>query len=88
MAGGGSFTQDNRFLSLTTPMGKDVLLVNSFSVSERISTPYTLELDILFTGSLDPKSLLGQNVALSVSYGDLTGGQRYFHGIVNEAGVG
>ena len=31
------FTQDNRFLKLTTPLGADVLLIESFTVSEHVS---------------------------------------------------
>jgi type VI secretion system secreted protein VgrG len=64
---GGTFTQDNRFLSLTTPLGKDVLLLNSFSVSERLSAPYRMELDVLYKGTVDPRKLLGQPFSFSLS---------------------
>lgn len=86
----GPFTQANRFLSLTTPAGKDVLLLNSFTVSERISAPYRIELDVLsdVSKTVDPKTLLGKPVSFSAAYGDLTGGKRQFHGIVSEVVVG
>src|SRR6188768_347012 len=84
------FTQDRRFLSLTTSAGKDVLLLNSFGVSERISAPYRIELDVLSKAgtNIDPRSLLGQPISFSVSYGKLDGGKRNFHGIVSEAAIG
>ena len=84
------FTQEHRFLSLTTSAGKDVLLLNSFGVSERISAPYRMELDVLSKSStnVDPRSLLGQPVSVGVSYGKLDGGARAFHGIVSEAAIG
>ena len=85
---GGTFTQDNRFLSLTTPLGKDVLLLNSFSVSERLSAPYRMELDVLYKGTVDPRKLLGQPISFSLSYGSLEEGKRHFHGIVSEVGIG
>jgi type VI secretion system secreted protein VgrG len=84
------FTQDQRFLSLTTPAGKDVLLLNSFGVSERISAPYRMELDVLSRAgtNIDPRTLLGQAISFSLSYGKLDAGKRHFHGIVSEAAIG
>ena len=86
MAQSGPFTQDNRFLSLTTPQGKDVLLLNSFSVSERISAPYRIDLDVLTDENtkVEATSLLGKPVSFSAAYGDLTRSKRYFHGIVSD----
>jgi type VI secretion system secreted protein VgrG len=79
------FTQDDRFLELTTKLGKDKPLLQSFTVSERVSGIYTLELDTLYQGALDGQSLLGTPVAIKVK---LDKGERYFHGIVNEVEVG
>ena len=39
------FTQDNRFLKLTTPLGADKLLIESFSISERISDTFEMEVE-------------------------------------------
>ena len=64
------FTQENRFLELTTPLGKDILLLNSFSVSEKVSALYTIELDTLYKGEIDPKKLLGQPVSIKVKLDD------------------
>lgn len=87
----GSYSQENRFLSLTTPLGENVLLPNTFSVSERISTPYRIDIDVLTerTVRVAPNTLLGEPVTLALAYGDLEGGgQRYFHGIVSELSIG
>jgi type VI secretion system secreted protein VgrG len=79
------FTQDDRFLELTTPLGKDKLLLNSFTISEKVSSPYTIELDTLYKGMVDPKALLGQSITIKVKMGD---DARYFNGIVNEVEIG
>jgi type VI secretion system secreted protein VgrG len=84
----GQFTQDNRFLSLTTPLGKDVLLLSSFMVSERLSAPYTIELDVLYKGKVNPADLLGKPVSFSVAMHPLESDVRHFHGIVNEVNIG
>ena len=81
-----SYTQDNRFLELTTPLGKDVLLINSFSVSEKVSGLYTIEIEALYKGMVDPKKLLGQPISIKVKVEP--SGARYFHGIVNEVEIG
>jgi type VI secretion system secreted protein VgrG len=83
-----SFSQDNRFLELTTPLGKDVLLLNSFSISEKVSAPYAMELDVLYKGMVDAKDLLGQAITIKVKLDDVESGARYFHGIVNQVGIG
>jgi type VI secretion system secreted protein VgrG len=82
-----SFTQDNRFLELTTPLGKDVLLLNSFSISEKVSGLYSMELETLYKGMVDPKKLLGQPVSIKVKT-ENSDNVRYFHGIVNEVEIG
>jgi type VI secretion system secreted protein VgrG len=81
-----SFTQADRFLELTTPLGKDVLLLNSFSISEKVSSLFTMELDTLYKGTVDPKTLLGQPVTITVKLD--VGKARYFHGIVNQIEIG
>lgn len=84
------FTQDHRFLTLTTSLGENELLPGSFSVSDRISTPYRIEIDALAKTGADPdvQSLLGQSIKLTLAYGDLSDGERHFHGIVSEVVAG
>ena len=83
-----SFTQNNRFLKLTTPLGQDVLLPNAFAVSERVSGLYTIELDVLQSGTADVKTLLGQSVTLGVALDSNGNSYRYFNGIVSEVEIG
>ena len=63
------YTQDRRFLKLTTPLGKDVLLIESFTVSERLSDNFVIEIEALAQAdkTIDPAKLLGQVVTISVS---------------------
>ena len=82
-------TQDNRLLSITTPLGKDYLLLNSFNAEEGLSQLFTIEAELLreeaeagFTPTvIDPKSLLGQGVTITVESTD--GTLREFSGMVN-----
>ena len=41
------FTQERRFLKLTTPLGPDTLLIDSFTISERLSENFEVEIDAL-----------------------------------------
>jgi type VI secretion system secreted protein VgrG len=84
------YSLKNRFLSLTTPLGEEVLLPNNFTISERISAPYRIDIDVLAerTVKVTPQKLLGESVTLALAYGDLTGSSRYFNGIVSEVVIG
>jgi type VI secretion system secreted protein VgrG len=62
------YTQENRSISVTTPLGKDVLLLEGFTGSEGLSTPFRFTLELL---AEDPKKvvfdkLLGQSVTVTV----------------------
>jgi len=75
------FTQDNRFLKIDTPLGKDVLLLTGFQGVEEISRGFSFELsmvsekhDIVF------KDIIGKKVTVSIV---LNGDEeRYFNGII------
>lgn len=75
-------TQDTLSLKLTTPLGKDKLILDHLSMVEQASTPFVITLQM---HSLDPKidleSLVGKRVTASLTY---PGGTRYFGGIVGE----
>ncbi len=79
-----SFTQDNRQLAVTTPLGKDALLLEEFSGSEGISRPFQYTLDMLAqpNTTVDFGRLLGQSVTVKLEID--TGGFRYFNGIVHQ----
>jgi type VI secretion system secreted protein VgrG len=84
-SGGDPVTQQGRFLSLDTPAGEDVLLIERCSASETLSGLYSLEMDLLLdlqkhrTSEVKPKELLGNKVTLTAA---LAEGKRYFSGIV------
>lgn len=82
-------TQDNRFASVTTPLGKDVLLFNRLSGTEELSRPFEYEVDLLMESSKGAamrnsgfpiNEVLGQ--AMVVTLTSPTGNKRYFHGLV------
>lgn len=85
-AGSGAYQQKNRTLSLTTPLGKDKLLLVGFSGSEGLSELFRFQLDALAESRTDIAfdKLLGRTATVEV---ELPGGsKRYFNGIVNRCG--
>jgi type VI secretion system secreted protein VgrG len=78
-------TQDNRLITLTTPLGKDVLLLAGFTGHEAISRRFSFHLDLLSEhGPIDFAKIIGKNVTISVKQAD--GTTRYFNGIVSHFG--
>jgi type VI secretion system secreted protein VgrG len=69
-------------LKLTTPLGKDKLILDHLTMVEQASAPYVITLQM---HSLDPQidfeALVGKQVTASLKY---PGGTRYFGGIVGE----
>ncbi|MGH9618280.1 MAG: hypothetical protein ACRD45_01030, partial [Bryobacteraceae bacterium] len=59
-------TQANRLLSLTSPAGADVLLLNSFGGQEGISRPFQFALEMISEiqaggpGKIKPHDLVGK----------------------------
>jgi type VI secretion system secreted protein VgrG len=84
------FTQERRFLKLTTPLGPDTLLIESFTISERLSESFEIEIDALaeLSKRIDPAALLGQSITITVNLDPDTDDARYFNGIVREVNVG
>ena len=80
-------TGDNRTIAITTPLGKDKLILRRFSYADSLGRPFQLEADLLSTdASLQFDQLVGQPVCLSL---DLGGSQsRYFHGLVRSLAQG
>lgn len=76
-------TDDNRPITLTTPLGADVLLLARLSGSERLGQPFRYQLDLLSEkGDLDADRILGKAVAVSCPLP--AGGERHFHGLVSD----
>ncbi|HEX3470149.1 MAG TPA: type VI secretion system tip protein TssI/VgrG [Silvibacterium sp.] len=83
----GAFAQDDRLLTFTSPLGKDVLLPEHLAGSEGISELYFYQLDLVATADteigLDKiKKLVGQKVSVAIQATD-SGKQRYISGYVS-----
>ncbi|HET7275933.1 MAG TPA: type VI secretion system tip protein TssI/VgrG [Longimicrobiaceae bacterium] len=76
-----SFTQDNRPLRISTPLGKDALLLERISGNEGVSTPFMFTLDLLSESKeLNASQLLGKLVTVTV---ETTWGEpRFITGII------
>ena len=76
-----SFIQDNRSLSISTPLGKDVLLLAGFKGTESMSQLFTFSLELLSKDhSLSFEDIVGTNVTLSIQLAN--GMLRFFNGII------
>jgi type VI secretion system secreted protein VgrG len=82
------FTQQNRTLKITTPLGKDVLLLAGLSGQEAISSLFQFHLDLLAESrrQINFDELLGKKVAIEVTLPDDK--TRYFSGYVNSFSQG
>ncbi|HBD09961.1 MAG TPA: type VI secretion system tip protein VgrG, partial [Syntrophobacteraceae bacterium] len=74
-------TQENRAISVDTPLGRDVLCLLGFKGHEEISTPFQFELEMVSENhNISFESIVGKNVTISVVLAD--GSVRFFNGIV------
>ena len=80
-------TQDNNIISISTPLGKDVLYLTRFSAQETMSQLFSISASTYTIGqqiSLD--SLIGQEVCITLKSDDVSLiplPDRYYHGIVS-----
>jgi type VI secretion system secreted protein VgrG len=79
----GAFTQDDRLLTFTSPLGDNVLLPDRLSGVEAISELFSYTIDLLATTdtTIAPKDIVGQKVTVGIQVDD-TGTQRYINGYV------
>jgi type VI secretion system secreted protein VgrG len=78
----GDITQDNRFIYVETPLGKDKLLLLSFSGTEEISRLFSFQLELLSLDfNINFDDIVGKNVTFGLP-GDPEGTMRYFNGYV------
>ncbi len=76
-----SFTQDNRLISIDTPLGKDVLLLSSIQGNDGVSTPFSFELGLLSENTgIKFQDIIGKNVTVAIVLAD--GEKRYFNGLI------
>lgn len=74
-------SQDNRFGSVTTPLGKDVLLFSRLTGYEEMSRLFEYEVELLSEKKqIDSSQILGQDLTVTVELP--AGGYRYYHGFV------
>lgn len=75
-------TQINRPFRVKTPLGDDALLLDSFTGSERVSTPFRFVLRVLSPNpNIDMQGLLTKPLVLSLKLEEET--ERHIHGNVN-----
>lgn len=78
------FTQDNRYLSVTTPLGTDTLILKALRGTESLSGLFRYELEMISeNGELDFSAIVGQTVTAKVELADGENA-RYFDGLVTE----
>ncbi len=84
-------TQDNRYASVTTPLGSDVLLFSRMTGNEEMSRLFEYEVDLLIdtkglasiiTAGFPIDDVLGEGMTVALSLP--SGGTRYFHGLVTQ----
>jgi len=77
-------TQLHRTIAVGTPLGEDVLLMRSFTFTERLGRPFEMVLDMLSTKSnIDFSDIVGQNVTVRIEK-PADNKPRYFNGIVRQ----
>ncbi len=82
-----AFVQTNRRIAISTPLGKDALLLRSFTGSESVSQLFQFDLDLLSENdSLKFDDVVGQNVTLRLF--DAEGKERYWNGFISRFSQG
>jgi type VI secretion system secreted protein VgrG len=75
-------TQATRHIAIETPLGEDVLLLQSFSGHEELSRLFEFDLDLLSENyEINFDDIIGQNVTIRMDLPE--GGTRYWNGFIN-----
>jgi type VI secretion system secreted protein VgrG len=83
----GTYTQENRLLTVKTPLGDDVLLLTAFAGREELSRLFAYRLDCLSEkDDVAAKDLVGKPVGWCVQH--FHEEPRYFHGVVSRFAAG
>ena len=83
MGSSGNYTQANRLLTLTTPLGEDVLLLSHVSGVEIMSRMFKFSLDLLSKQpTISFTKIVGQKVTIALQLADGTA-LRHFNGYVS-----
>jgi type VI secretion system secreted protein VgrG len=76
----------NRLMSLTTPLGENVLLLAGLTGTEAMSRLFSFNLELLSEQTtIDFKSIIGENVTITIAQSDNS--PRYFNGLVSRFGA-
>jgi type VI secretion system secreted protein VgrG len=82
-----AIAQQHRRIAISTPLGKDVLLLRGFSGSEAISQLFHFDLDLLSENdSIKFQDVVGKSVTLRIY--DAAGGERHWNGFVSRFSQG
>ncbi len=77
-----TYTQDNRQIQITTPLGKDELLLTGFTGQEGVSRLFSFDLRMLSENrSVKLEDLVGKKATIKMTLPD--GSERLINGIVN-----
>lgn len=80
-------TQDNNFISISTPYGKDAVILNAFEYREEMSELFSLRVYAYFNGQKgELNQIVGKPVVIKMENNhQVTLEPRYFHGFVAKA---
>ena len=83
-----TYTQTNRPLAVTTPLGTDVLLLTAFSGREGLSQLFSFQLELVADVATEVAfdKLLGQPVTVRLNLSDDK--KRFFNGVCNRFSQG
>jgi len=78
-----SLKQADRLMQFSSPLGKDVLLIESIAGSEGVSQLFEYRVELLapVETAIDPKALIGSKVSVAIALNDAQG-SRWISGIV------
>lgn len=82
-----SYTQANRRITISTPLGEDVLLLRALTGSETVSHLFQFDLDLLSENdSITLRDLVGKNVTTTITGAD--GTERHWNGFISRFSQG
>ena len=78
----GAYVQQNRSLRVTTPVGEDVLFLNSFSGTDEISRPFRFEVEMVAENDrkVPFDAMLGEKVTVHLALAE-EGSEHHFNGV-------
>ena len=81
------YTQNDKLISIDTPLGDDALLLTGFNGEEGISRCFSFELSMVSENhSISFDCLIGKNVTVAITLAD--GNKRFFNGIISSFSQG